>query len=97
MAQTETYTLEYPFTYKGEEVTELTIRRPKMRDLKKFEGIKDNMKKSFTMLSDLAEIAPDAVEELDPVDFNAASVMIAGFLGVSEEEIQKISGQFHSS
>ena len=55
------------------------------------------MKKSFTMLSDLAEIAPETVEELDPVDFNAASVMIAGFLGVSEEEIQKISGQFPSS
>lgn len=97
MAHTETYELQYPFSHKGEEVTELTIRRPKMRDLKKFEGIKDKMKKSFTMLSDLAEIGPDTVEELDPVDFNAASVMIAGFLGVSEEEIQKISGQFPSS
>lgn len=96
MAHTETYELQYPFTHKGEEVTELNIRRPKMRDLKKFEAIKDKMKKSFTMLSDLAEISPDTVEELDPVDFNAASVMIAGFLGVSEEEIQKISGQFPS-
>lgn len=97
MARTETYTLEYPFTYKGEEVTELVIRRPKMRDLKKFDGIKDTMKKAFTMLSDLAEIEPGAVEELDPVDFNTASKLIADFLGVSEEEIQRLSGQSSSS
>ena len=41
MAHTETYELQYPFKHKGEEVTELTIRRPKMRDLKKFEGIQE--------------------------------------------------------
>lgn len=93
MTHRETYPLKYPFTYQAEHITELTIRRPKMRDLKKFEGIRDKMQKSMVMLSDLAEIAPGAVEEMDPVDFNAASVMIAGFLGVSEAEIQKISGQ----
>lgn len=97
MPNTEDYTLEYPFDHKGETYETLTIRRPKMRDLKKFETIKDQMKKGMTMLSDLAEIAPDVVEEMDPVDFNAASVMIAGFLGVSEEEIQKLTGQFPSS
>jgi hypothetical protein len=94
---TETCTLEYPFEHKGVQYDTLTIRRPKLRDLKKFEAIKDRMKKSITMLSDLAEIAPDAVEEMDPLDFNAASMMIAGFLGVSEEEIQRISAQSHSS
>lgn len=97
MQHTETYTLEYPFTHKGAEYSELSIRRPKMRDLKKFEGIRDNMKKAITMLSDLAEIAPDTVEEMDPVDFNAASTMIAGFLGISEEEIQKLSARSLSS
>lgn len=97
MPKTETYTLEYPFDFKGEEFTELTIRRPKMRDLRKFEGIKDSMKKAFTMLSDLAEIAPGAVEEMDPEDFNAASKLIAGFLGISEEEIQRLTGQSSSS
>lgn len=97
MAQTETYRLEYPFTHKDEEYSELTIRRPKMRDLKKFEGIKDKMKKSITMLADLAEIAPEAVEEMDPMDFNQATALIAGFLGVSEEEIQRLSAQFVSS
>ncbi|MEM6728838.1 MAG: phage tail assembly protein [Pseudomonadota bacterium] len=91
MAHTQTYTLKYPFTIQGEEVTELRIRRPKMRDIKKFEGLTDDLEKSFVMLSDLAEITPAAVQELDPVDFSAATVMVAGFLGVSEEDIQEIS------
>lgn len=88
MSYTETLTLEYPFDFKGEDFSELTIRRPKMRDLKKAEGIKDELKKSVSMLANLAEIAPEAIDEMDPVDFNAASVIIARFLGVSEEAIQ---------
>lgn len=88
MATDETYPLEYPFTYKGEEVTELTIRRPKLRDLKKADKIKDELTKSISMLADLAEIEPTALDEMDPHDFNNASKIVAVFLGVSEEEIQ---------
>lgn len=93
MSKSETMTLEHPFEYGGETYSELTIRRPKMRDLKKFEGIKDKFIRAITMLADLAEIAPDAVDEMDPIDFNAASAKIAAFMGVSEEEIQRLSGR----
>jgi len=91
MSNSETITLEFPFEHKGETYEELVVRRPKMRDLKKFEGIKDKMKKAITMLADLAEVTPDTIDEMDPTDFDKASRVIAGFLGVSEEEIQRLS------
>lgn len=93
MPHCETLSLQYPFTHKGEEVTQLTIRRPKLGDIKRFEKVKDEMDKATKMLADLAEIAPDAVDQLDMVDFNAASEMIAGFLGVSAEDIRRSSAR----
>lgn len=89
MAHSETYELKYPFTHKGEEITELNIRRPKLRDLKKADKIKDELTKSISMLADLAEIETGAMDEMDPEDFNNASMIVARFLGVSEEEIQR--------
>ena len=89
----ETLPLQYPFTHKGEEITQLTIRRPKLGDIKRFEKVKDEMDKATKMLADLAEIAPDVVDQLDMVDFNAASEMIAGFLGVSAEDIRRSSAR----
>lgn len=77
---TETLTLQYPVTYKGEEVTTLTFRRPKIRDMKKAEKIKDDLDKSIAMMADLAEVEPKMIEELDTVDFEAASQIIADFM-----------------
>ncbi|WP_107497431.1 phage tail assembly protein [Thalassobius sp. I31.1] len=93
MSHTEIVTLQYPFTHKGEEITELTIRRPKIRDMQKSSTIKDDMKKAIAMMADLAEIEPAAIGEMDPEDFNEANKVIAGFLGVSEEQIQNFAAQ----
>jgi uncharacterized protein (DUF885 family) len=93
MSKTETVTLEYPFEFNGETYTELTIRRPKLRDLKKSESVKGNMAKGTMMLADLAEIDPKAIEEMDMEDFKTCSMVIADFMGVSEEDIQKRFGQ----
>lgn len=97
MSATETYTLQYPITYKGEEITELNIRRPKVRDLKKFDGIKSKMGKAIAMIADLAEIATGAVEEMDQADFNEATKIVTGFLGLSEEEIREAYARSVSS
>lgn len=86
MAHSETITLEYPFTFDGEEITEITIRRPKMRDMKKAQKHKDNMEKSIHMIADLAEVSPKLVEELDTGDFASVSKMLGEFMGVSEEQ-----------
>lgn len=89
----ETYNPQYPFEYKGEQFDALEIRRPKMRDLKRFDTLADPMTKGLAMLSDLAETAPGVVDEMDPIDFNEAPVVIASFLGVPKAETQKISNQ----
>jgi hypothetical protein len=82
---TETVTLKYPFTHKGEEIVDLKIRRPKMRDMKKAEAVKDDLEKSLTMIALLAEVEPAVIEELDTEDFKAAADVVGKFMGVSEQ------------
>ena len=86
MAHSETITLKYPFTYQGEEITQITIRRPKMRDMKKAQKHKDDMEKSIHMIADLAEVSPGLVEELDTEDFGAVSAKVGEFMGVSADQ-----------
>lgn len=83
---TETIQLAYPFEYGGEQITELTIRRPKMRDMKKGQKYKDDMEKSMRMIADLAEVEPGLIEELDTEDFGTVSKRVGEFMGVSEDQ-----------
>lgn len=81
----ETVQLQYPFTFEGREVTELTLRRPKMRDMKRANAVKDEMEKSIRMIADLAEVSPKLVEELDAEDFAALGAKLGEFMGASAE------------
>lgn len=83
----ETITLQHPFTFDGEKITELKLRRPKMRDMKKAQNHKDDLEKSIHMIADLAEVSPKLVEELDTEDFGAVSAKVGEFMGVSEDMI----------
>lgn len=69
----EVITLQYPVTYGGVEYTEFSLRRPKMRDMKKQQKKADDLDKATAMIADLAEVPPQVVDELDPVDFTALS------------------------
>ncbi|MGD9918607.1 MAG: phage tail assembly protein [Paenirhodobacter sp.] len=82
----DTVTLKYPVKFQGEEVTSLTIRRPKMRDLKKMQGIKDEMEKAMTLIADLAEVDPKFVGELDPDDFKVLSDKVGEYMGASADQ-----------
>lgn len=77
----ETVRLEYPFEFKGEHISEVTLRRPKMRDIKKSQTFKDDLDKSLRMIADLAELDPKAVEELDPIDFGRLADVMGEFMG----------------
>ena len=79
----ETITLQYPVTVAGETITELHLRRPKMRDMKRAQKHKDDLEKSIHMIADLAEVAPAVVEELDTADFAAVSDKVGEFMGAS--------------
>lgn len=79
----KTLDLKHPFEFGGETVTELHIRRPKLRDMKRAAKVKDDLEKSVTMLADLAEVTPKLLEELDTEDFTRACDMLGEFMGVS--------------
>ena len=75
-----TITLKHPITVDGREVAELTLRRPKVRDLERMDKVSGEMAKAVTMVADLAEISPDQVREIDGEDFIAVSEVLADFL-----------------
>jgi hypothetical protein len=97
MAGEVTLPLKHPFEFDGETVTELTFRRPKGRDIKKFARIKDTMQLMEAQVVDLAQIKPGAFEEMDGEDLQEAGIIIAGFSGLSEEEARKQLSQSISS
>lgn len=78
-----TLELKHPFEFEGKMVTELQLRRPKLRDLKRAAKVKDDLDKSMTMLADLAEVSPKLLDELDTEDFTRAADMLGEFMGVS--------------
>lgn len=79
----ETITLQYPVTIDGEEITELRLRRPKMRDMKRIQKHKDDLEKSIHLIADLAEQTPALIEELDAADFAAVSELVGNFMAAS--------------
>lgn len=65
-----TFELTYPVTYKGEEVSEITLRRPKMADVKKLSAAKgDALAASSQTVADLAGKPIGLIDELDPEDY----------------------------
>lgn len=75
-----TITLKHPIKIDGREAAQLTLRRPKVRDLERMDKVSGEMAKTVALVADLAEITPDQVRELDAGDFNVVAEALAGFL-----------------
>ena len=75
-----TIKLKHPITADGREVTKLTLRRPKVRDLERVDKVDGPIAKAVTLIADLAELTPDQVRELDAADFTAIEAEVSGFL-----------------
>ena len=63
-------TLDHPVKVDSHNYTLLTMRRPKVRDLKvarKVEG--DALDQDSVLYANLCEVDPKVIDELDPVDF----------------------------
>lgn len=82
----EVFELKYPFSHGGEEFTSFSLRRPKVRDIRKAEKAKDEMDKIVGMISDLAEVSTQVVDELDPEDFQVVADWVGEVLGGSGED-----------
>ena len=76
--------LSQPITWEGKTVTDVQVRRPKVKDLRAME--RDNsatatqIDQGVAMASLLTELPVEIIDEMDAVDFATVSEVIAGFL-----------------
>ncbi|MCW9034570.1 MAG: phage tail assembly protein [Rhodospirillales bacterium] len=78
--------LQYPATVASETLSEVLLRRPKGRDLAAIDeaGGGENQQ-TMTMISQLCDIPPSFVREMDAVDIKRLALIIAGFMGTSPQ------------
>lgn len=70
-----------PIKIDGVSISELTLRRPKVRDRLSVERLGTNdAKKEVALIANLADIQKDAVEELDLADYAKIQEALHGFL-----------------
>lgn len=59
----------------GNTITELKIRRPKVRDIGKMRG-RTETEMAISLLAIVTDLVPEDIDELDIADFQAASKII---------------------
>lgn len=77
----ESVTLKHPVTVDGIDVTTLSMRRPRVRDLLAADkGAKGDAEREIRMFSNLCEVPPAVIEELDLADYTTLQEVYRGFL-----------------
>lgn len=74
-----TITLKHPFSFEGLNLQELKMRRPKVVDLMIAEKQKTDVEKEITLLSNLCEVSPKCIQELDLADYAQVQKAYQGF------------------
>ncbi len=74
------FKLKYPITVDGEEISVLRLRRANVLDLELMGEEKGDLARSVKLVSQVADLAPDVIRQMDAADFNNASDVVAGFL-----------------
>ncbi len=73
--------LTEPIKIDGTLVSELTLRRPKIRDRLAVERMgNSDAEKEVALIANLASISREAVEELDLADYSKIQEVLQGFL-----------------
>ena len=76
-----TIKLDHPFEFAGRKITEVSLRRPKTKDVvnaKKLTKSDDDFQ--LTLICNLAELEPDLLLETDAADYSKISEVVQGFL-----------------
>ena len=77
--------LAVPVTVEGNVITELSLRRPKVRDLRALEeateGKSSQLDQGAVLVALLSGLPEDVVEDMDAADFARASEVIGSFFG----------------
>ena len=75
--------LAEPIMVGDQKLTEVTLRRPKVKDLRALDHLDVNandLTRGIEMVAILTGLTPETIDELDAADFAAISDVIAGFL-----------------
>lgn len=74
-------TLDYPVTSDGQEITSISIRRPKVADMLAADSKKESdAQKEISMFANLCEVSPKTIEELDLKDYRKLQEAYQDFL-----------------
>lgn len=76
-----TIKLKHPITVDGVEVQQVTMRRPKVRNLERIDTVAGEVAKAVTLVADLTDLTPDQVREIDAEDFTKIADQLGDFLG----------------
>lgn len=82
MRATAPIKLDFPFDFDGERVSELTMRRPKVRDsLKASKVTGGDAERGLALISDLIERPVELLHEMDETDLEKLQEQYAAFTG----------------
>jgi len=77
----KTIDLKYPIERAGEKVASLSMRRPKVLDMIAAEKSGGNDgEKEVVMFSNLCEVSPDCIMDMDGADYLKLQKVYSGFL-----------------
>lgn len=77
----EKISLNFPVSVGNEVVSELTMRRPKVRDqIAANHQTKDAAEQEITLFANLCEVTPDTIREMDMKDYRELQRVYSGFL-----------------
>ena len=75
----ESITLKYPVTFDGDEISSLTLRRPKVQDrLTAQRSGGSELEQELRLMAKLCDISPDMVLELDLADYSSLKGKLTG-------------------
>ena len=82
--------LEYPIISDGKKLEAITMRRPKVRDqLLADKASGQDAEKEVALFANLCELPPDAIEDLDMVDYQTIQGTYSGFLSSRQKSAAK--------
>ncbi len=77
-------TLVRPISVEERMITEVTVRRPRVRDLRAMEKLREpgttDLDQGIVMAAALCDLPLDAMDDMDAGDFAAISEVLGGFL-----------------
>jgi len=77
----EVITLKYPITVNGQEITSLSLRRPKVRDmLVADKSAASSAEQEMNLFANLCEVDNDTILELDAADYKQLQETYSNFL-----------------